>query len=483
MLSRVRLALLAVGVIAVCVWVVFFFMAAVLPSAGGGVDSDVSWNAGGPAAAASALSLKDVEQILSRQQRQFIEELDKRLPDLATGSRPAAASAAAPTAARKTLEPGEERVAVVVFCYNRPEYLERTLTTVLHYLPPHYTLIVSQDDRDEALALMVQNNFSSRVVFWQHFPRPEVGEPGPGGLLMTHDGRVVSRGMASYHYIARHYGWALQRVFDQLHFDRAIILEEDLEIAPDFFAYMDAGYRAMQADPSIWLVSAWNDNGQAQFARDPNLVHRTNFFPGLGWLMTKQLWGELGPKWPEAYWDDWMREPAQRKGRDTLYPEVCRTYTFGAKGASSGQFFASHLSTIKLNDKPVDFAAKPALLTHVQSRDMYRKFLRAQLKDALPEMTLSDTMFALKGADEKKSRAGSVADEQQRPKLAPGPHTFRLSYSGRSQWTKIAEQLGIMEDWKANVPRTGFEGVVRIPYGEHTVFVVPTETNAEVARS
>lgn len=27
--------------------------------------------------------------------------------------------------------------------------------------------------------------------------------------------------------------------------------------------------------------------------------------------MRPQMWEELGPKWPEAFWDDWLREPPQ----------------------------------------------------------------------------------------------------------------------------------------------------------------------------
>lgn len=45
--------------------------------------------------------------------------------------------------------------------------------------------------------------------------------------------------------------------------------------------------------------------------------------------MTKKLWKELGPakKWaPTGYWDDWMREDEQRKGRQVIRPEVCLIY-------------------------------------------------------------------------------------------------------------------------------------------------------------
>ena len=39
-------------------------------------------------------------------------------------------------------------------------------------------------------------------------------------------------------------------------------LTDDLEVAPDFFTYMQAGLLLLQRDPSLWCVSAWNDNGK-----------------------------------------------------------------------------------------------------------------------------------------------------------------------------------------------------------------------------
>jgi alpha-1,3-mannosyl-glycoprotein beta-1,2-N-acetylglucosaminyltransferase len=37
------------------------------------------------------------------------------------------------------------------------------------------------------------------------------------------------------------------------------------------------------------------------------------------------MWEEIGPKWPEAFWDDWLREPPQRRGRHCLRPEISRS--------------------------------------------------------------------------------------------------------------------------------------------------------------
>lgn len=49
-------------------------------------------------------------------------------------------------------------------------------------------------------------------------------------------------------------------------------------------------------------VSAWNDNGKIGNIDDKFAagLYRTDFFPGLGWMMTKELWHELSVKWPKA---------------------------------------------------------------------------------------------------------------------------------------------------------------------------------------
>lgn len=37
-------------------------------------------------------------------------------------------------------------------------------------------------------------------------------------------------------------------------------------------------------------------------------LHRTEFFPGLGWLLPRELWEkELAASWPDEHWDHWLR--------------------------------------------------------------------------------------------------------------------------------------------------------------------------------
>ena len=81
-------------------------------------------------------------------------------------------------------------------------------------------------------------------------------------------------------------------------------------------SYFTATAPLLEKDRTLLAVSAFNDNGQAAYRGDPVALHRSDFFPGLGWLMTRSLWTELGPKWPNemGFWDDWLREPPQRQG-------------------------------------------------------------------------------------------------------------------------------------------------------------------------
>jgi alpha-1,3-mannosyl-glycoprotein beta-1,2-N-acetylglucosaminyltransferase len=74
-------------------------------------------------------------------------------------------------------------------------------------------------------------------------------------------------------------------------------------VAPDFFSYFASTYQLLKKDSSLWCVSAWNDNGKASLVdvqQGSKLLYRSDFFPGLGWMMTKELWDELEPKWPKS---------------------------------------------------------------------------------------------------------------------------------------------------------------------------------------
>jgi alpha-1,3-mannosyl-glycoprotein beta-1,2-N-acetylglucosaminyltransferase len=264
-------------------------------------------------------------------------------------------------------------------------------------------------------------------------------------------------GVNAYQALALHYGWALQKIFDgtataatgsNVVPQRVLILEEDLHVAPDFFDYFSALAPVLDHDSSLFAVSAFNDNGFQSRVQDPKRIVRSDFFPGLGWMMTRTLWTqELQSKWPKGYWDDWLRDPAQRKGRHVLRPEISRTFHFGVKGGASGNQFGDHHSQILLNPNPVRWSGED--FSHLQTAQFDREYW-SMVKSARLVASVEDAAVHIKEGD------------------------VRIEYTSFLQFQSFAHQLQLMDDEKAGVPRTAYKGVVETrPLGDHLLLLTP----------
>ena len=160
-------------------------------------------------------------------------------------------------------------------------------------------------------------------------------------------------GPIGYCRLSLHYMMLLQLFFACLKSPNLILLEEDLEIAPDFFTYFQATAPLLQQDDSLWCISAWNDHGQKGRAVNSSALYRTDVLPGLGWMLPARVGLELWPKWPSWFWDDWMRGRSVQQGRQCIFPEMPRTHTFGKDGTSEGQFYDEHLKEMLLIQEEV----------------------------------------------------------------------------------------------------------------------------------
>ena len=66
----------------------------------------------------------------------------------------------------------------------------------------------------------------------------------------------------------------------------AIVVEEDLDVSPDFFSFFGQTLRLLDEDSSVYCVSAWNDQGYEHTSADPTKLLRVETMPGLGWILT-----------------------------------------------------------------------------------------------------------------------------------------------------------------------------------------------------
>lgn len=210
---------------------------------------------------------------------------------------------------------------LLIFTCRRDEYLRETLNDILRYIPRGgdctigCPIIVSQDGKEPKVMAVINE-------FKQLFESIQVP------LIHIQHTSALRGGKNAYQALAIHYGWALAQTLGStspsvvqsvIHAQfsvqpkRVIILEEDLHIAPDFFSYFAATSSILDEDSSLLAVSAFNDNGYGfniGFDKSSNQdlvpgvttrIVRSDFFPGLGWMMTNKLWqNELQVKWPDV---------------------------------------------------------------------------------------------------------------------------------------------------------------------------------------
>jgi alpha-1,3-mannosyl-glycoprotein beta-1,2-N-acetylglucosaminyltransferase len=343
-------------------------------------------------------------------------------------------------------------VPVLVFTYDRSQNLKKTLDSLFQHQPATgHPIFVSQQD-DHQQVTQVINSYGEKLYHLKYkFVQGDLFEPR----------------FAGYYKIAAHYKFALTQIFDVLHYEKLIIVEDDFQISPDFYDYFSAMEAVLDRDSSIYCVSAWNDNGQEKFVSSPNQFYRTDCFPGLGWMLRRELWTEMSPKWPQGFWDDWLREPAQRNSRSCIYPEINRVYTFGAEGASAGQFFEQYLRPIQLNQRPVNYGELDLKYLAKNNYDVY-------LFNLLANATIIKDV-------------GQVNDAPINPSDPSQASEFLLSYQFPDkrdpqnpllQLTELMNSVGLMSDHKARVPRGSYKGI--IPFRKkdnhgrvHRVWLVP----------
>nr|XP_012289989.1 protein O-linked-mannose beta-1,2-N-acetylglucosaminyltransferase 1 isoform X1 [Aotus nancymaae] len=225
-------------------------------------------------------------------------------------------------------------VPVVVIAGNRPNYLYRMLRSLLS----------AQGVSPQMITVFIDGYYEE--------PMDVVALFGLRGI--QHTPISIKNARVSQHYKASL--TATFNLFPEAKF--AVVLEEDLDIAVDFFSFLSQSIHLLEEDDSLYCISAWNDQGYEHTAEDPALLYRVETMPGLGWVLRRSLYKEeLEPKWPTPEklwdWDMWMRMPEQRRGRECIIPDVSRSYHFGIVGLNmNGYFHEAYFKKHKFNTVP-----------------------------------------------------------------------------------------------------------------------------------
>ncbi|XP_017737233.1 PREDICTED: protein O-linked-mannose beta-1,2-N-acetylglucosaminyltransferase 1 isoform X4 [Rhinopithecus bieti] len=256
------------------------------------------------------------------------------------------------------------KVPVAVIAGNRPNYLYRMLRSLLS----------AQGVSPQMITVFIDGYYEE--------PMDVVALFGLRGI--QHTPISIKNARVSQHYKASL--TATFNLFPEAKF--AVVLEEDLDIAVDFFSFLSQSIHLLEEDDSLYCISAWNDQGYEHTAEDPALLYRVETMPGLGWVLRRSLYKEeLEPKWPTPEklwdWDMWMRMPEQRRGRECIIPDVSRSYHFGIVGLNmNGYFHEAYFKKHKFNTVPgVQLRNVDSLKKEAYEVEVHRLLSEAEVLD------------------------------------------------------------------------------------------------------
>lgn len=322
--------------------------------------------------------------------------------------------------------------------------ISRTLDLLVQYRPSNqqFPILVAQGCDHDSTIKLIRSYKEVHFVFhkdWSSFLFPFEQEY-----------------QQSNFHSAEQYRWILDLTFNYYGFQAAVVLRNDLLVSPDFYEYFSATLPILQTDPTLWCVSAWNDNGKLELVdiNATDLLYRTDSFPGMGWMLTKSVWLELEPKWPDIYLETWMQAPAQRQGRSCIRPELSRTKPFGWVGVSGGKLFDTYYRFIYLSEVKVNFTRQN--LSYLKKENYDPHFMRA-----VQNSTIVSYQELIDG---KVHRNGSI----------------RIQYDSQNELQNISKSLGLVTD---EVIPTAYQGVLTFMYKMKRIYLVPKPSSLKLESS
>jgi hypothetical protein len=228
-----------------------------------------------------------------------------------------------------------ENPGIVILTHDREEYVTQTLKSLIA-LPEikRFNVYVSIDDpnsynRLELAVQRIQRMAPGVSIATWRKPRPSTfSHPFLRSALSC---------------ISQHFKFVMERGFHEIGHSHLIMIEDDLLLGKDFLKLFEETAWLIKAEPEkTFCVSAWNDNGLKNLVRTSeaagkSALMRTGYFPGLGWMTTKEVWNDLRNKWPErptTGWDHWIRLSTSMNGRECIIPEIPRTKHISSHGTN-----------------------------------------------------------------------------------------------------------------------------------------------------
>ncbi|XP_068206009.1 protein O-linked-mannose beta-1,2-N-acetylglucosaminyltransferase 1-like [Palaemon carinicauda] len=183
--------------------------------------------------------------------------------------------------------------------------------------------------------------------------------------------------------INNHVKFSLEQIFKRSPgVNLAIILEDDLELAPDFISYFHQVGPLLLKDSSLLFINAFNYNSYGHTANDPSRLYRAHGIPGYGWITSRSAAREMLSMWApknnsNATWDWWIR--AHILGtKDMIIPEVPRTRHTGGGGVHISGYDQILFSAQPLNNVTYVKMNTGSMMKEVYDSNLLHNITRAK---------------------------------------------------------------------------------------------------------
>lgn len=173
------------------------------------------------------------------------------------------------------------------------------------------------------------------------------------------------------------------KVFPQQ--EHIIFIEEELLLSPDFLFYMAQSLPALEVDPSLLAISAWNYNGYENTSENRSLLYRVEDFPGLGFMLKKDIYlnhmkDRLKECCSRRIWDGWSIK--NLADAEVIVPDVSRVYRQPFLNSASNEDYLKilfHKPRMTNLEQHVKLSAVKDL-----KKDTYESSLQSLLKNSVP---------------------------------------------------------------------------------------------------
>mmetsp|Transcript_7499 Transcript_7499/g.18231 ORF Transcript_7499/g.18231 Transcript_7499/m.18231 type:complete len:514 (-) Transcript_7499:266-1807(-) len=334
-----------------------------------------------------------------------------------------------------TREAAPVGIAIALIADNNEVELQKTITSISQHMPATgFPLFISQYGEDEAMSALIQS---------------QLMEEGQRTNIFHLQYVVDKEHKSASKRETDHSFWTLSQLFDNYGYSKAVILDDNLNVAFDFFDYLQASSALLDTDSSIMCVSAWNENGQADFAKDSSSLIRTDIFPEYSSMISNSFWREIKRDWPASDWKSFVRTLDEEKRRACIIPEVCRVSVRKQPSMSEAdeEEFEKYFSNIKLNKNPVKFGSMDL---NYLSKPKYDLYIRK----------LVETSTTIPTASALKDYRGQ-------------PGNIKILYEGTKSYVSIARILNLPSRLRDGYPPASYYGLVIIRYGTWRVFITP----------